>query len=99
MFNLKNRIYSWSYKRLKGLYGNEYPQYPAYRCDTCASVITWRMIHSGAGCSKCGSIRCRPSNFTLFEEIRLLFMPWSFKSVQTETEIPQVKAIKTTEVA
>jgi DNA-directed RNA polymerase subunit RPC12/RpoP len=90
---LREKVYTWSNRRLQALYGNKYPQYAAYRCISCSAIITWPMIEGGAGCAKCGGIKCRPSNFSFLEEMRLLFMPWSFPVKKTEEEIPQVRAI------
>jgi DNA-directed RNA polymerase subunit RPC12/RpoP len=90
---ISDKYYTWGNKRLQKLYGHTPPQYAAYRCFSCSAIITWPMIEAGAGCAKCGSIKCRPTSLSFFEEMRLLFMPWSFPVKKTEEEIPQVRAI------
>jgi len=77
---IKEKIYAWSNRRIRKLYG-EYDieiQYPFYRCHVCHSVVNHKHLNEYAGCS-CGGGRLSPTNLSVWEEIRVLFMPWSFR--------------------
>jgi len=39
-----------------------------YRCELCGSVVNKWEISSGAGCKKCGGLRIKPTNLTLWEK-------------------------------
>ena len=77
---IKEKIYAWSSRRIRKLYG-EYDieiQYPFYRCHVCHSVVNHKHLNEYGGCS-CGGGRLSPTNLSVWEEIRVLFMPWSFR--------------------
>jgi len=46
-----------------------------YRCMGCHRLVTWKKINLG-GCG-CGINKVYPTNPTLIETIRLLFLPWT----------------------
>lgn len=77
---IREKLVAWSTRRIKKLYGefDVEMQYPFYRCSDCYRVVTWKHITSGSGCF-CGSGRMSPTNLSVWEEIRILFMPWSYK--------------------
>ncbi len=87
-------MHLWAAKRIMKLYGayDGAVQFPAYRCSSCARVIVWTQIRSGRGCM-CGSGNMRASNFTLWEELRILFMPWSFPTKGEVTAVSVKKYI------
>jgi len=89
---IKLKIFGWSDRKVRKHYGDYDAtiQFPFYRCQGCRGVITWMHIKTGTGCSKCGGGRVNPTNLSLFEEIRVIFFPWTFRFEKVSDEIPQV---------
>ncbi len=40
-----------------------------YRCILCGTVVSSRDIHEHHGCPKCGNVRVRPSDLSLWEKL------------------------------
>jgi len=40
-----------------------------YRCELCGTVVNHQDITTGKGCCKCGGLRIKPTNLTLWEKL------------------------------
>ena len=80
---IKSSIHRWSEQRLSKIYKNEPHQHAVFRCSKCQRIVTRTMLLDGKGCV-CGGLKVAPSNFTIFEEIRILFMPWSIRGINID---------------
>lgn len=69
----------WLRKWITYWHGEGEPhQADAYRCGGCGRLITWKLIRAGGVCI-CGAAEMRPTNLSLMEKLRFIFLPWTMR--------------------